>query len=349
MLKNTLLSLFFCLFSIGALSAQAQTRQPGNLPAKNYLDYYHAVAVAEDAVVNGGYEEAIQQYRKTFREYPYNNPIDCYIAAQVAAYTGDTASCIHFLYKGLRFGLPVQTITGNPHLVSCFQKTDQHTVDSCWRLYQESIDHKARATMLSLIKRDQFLVHSLPPGEHIYDYAPAGSQLKDKYRPVWDSLIHELILLIRTSGFPAQKVIGTQTGEDSLFRTGPNAVFAYPIFIHHSNAWNQVHELLWPELQQGNITPQMYGCIYESSNGNRDYENEVVYLAIRPCQEKKCRKLLQERLPEINAARWKIGLGSYETMEKKFESKRLYYKWCRKASGSKEPVFDFQCDLSFQR
>src|SRR5215217_1173125 len=243
---NTLLRLFFCFFSTGATPAQAHALPSEEAPAKNYLDYYHAVAVAEEAIVNNRYQDAIKRYQETFEEYPYNNPIDCYIAAQISSYVGDTASCIRFMYKGLCFGLPVQTIISNPHLAPCFQKTEQPIVDSCWGLYQKSIDHKARATMFSLIKRDQSIIHSLPLGE-IYDYASGGRILKNKYLPIWDSLVKEVIILTRTNGFPAQKIIGTQNGDDSLFRIGPNSVFVSYIFIHHCNAWNQVGEMLWTE------------------------------------------------------------------------------------------------------
>ena len=44
--------------------------------AKTYLDYYRAVANAEETIINGRYREAVQQYRRTFDEYKYNNPID---------------------------------------------------------------------------------------------------------------------------------------------------------------------------------------------------------------------------------------------------------------------------------
>ena len=341
-----LLHVLFCFLTIPVSFGQAGGVQDSSASAKSYLDYYHAIAFAEEAVVTGNYRDAIRQYHDIFEAYPYNNPIDCYIAAQVAAYISDTASCIHSLYKGLRFGLPVQTIAGNPHLAGIFKTMDQGAIDSCQNLYAQSIDHEAWAAMIALIKRDQSTIHSLPPGEDLYD--PGGYVLKDKYRPVWDSLLKALIILTRSSGFPAHKIIGTQNGDDSLFRVSPNSVFAIPIFIHHSNAWSQVGDLLWAELLKGNITPQMYGVIYEHSSGHDSYKTSVLYFAARYCQEKKCRKLVKRQLAEINAARWRIGLGSYEVMQQKFESMSRYYKWKRNVVKSSEPVFDFECDLGFQ-
>lgn len=343
---RTLLCIFLCCLFTNAVSGQSNEGQQKNIATKNYLGYYHSVALAEEAVVAGHYQDAIKRYRALFEEYPYNNPIDCYVAAQVSSYIGDSASCLSFICKGICFGLPIQTINNNPHLAGYLERIENHFIDSCLDVYRKSIDVKARATMLSLIKKDQSIIRSLPHGEHIY--GPDGYTLKDKYRPLWDSLLKEVVILIQASGFPAQKIIGTQNGEDSLFRTGPNSVFATYIFIHHGNAWNQAGPILWTELLKGNITPQMYGVIYESSNGKHSYNNPVHYFASRPCQERQCKKMIQNNLKEINNARWEIGLGSYEVMQKKFESLLSYYKWCQKSSRRNAPFFDFQCDLAFQ-
>jgi len=343
-----LITLILCLLLSNTLLGGTDERQHTNVDTANYLDYYHAIAAAEEAVVNTDYANAVTQYQKIFKGYPYNNPIDCYIAAQAASYIDDTASCSDFLYKGLCFGLPVRTIAGNPHLKDCFQKMAQQTVDSCLNTYRQRIDQTARARMLAISRYDQSFIQSLPIGE-IYDYSADSCRLKNKYQPVWDSLINEVVTLIRTSGFPAQRVIGTQDGVDSSFPLGPLSTFVLFVFVHHSNAWPLVSNLLWDELLKGNITPQMYGVIYESSNGKREYRTPINYFASRGCWQRKCKGLIKNHLREINEARWSIGLGKYEVMDKKFESRILYYKWRRKETRVKEPFFDFQCDLSFQR
>lgn len=342
---NKLLLLLYCLLTMFPASGQSTGSQ--RLPAKSYLDYYHAVAFAEESIISGSYSDAVKQYRQAFATYSYNNPIDCYIAAQVAAYTGDTLSCTDFICKGLCYGLPAETIMENPHLTLCLEKTDRRIADSCRNVYRNSINPKARATMLALFRRDQSIIQNLPPGESIY--MSDGRTLRDQYRPVWDSLIREVIILAREYGFPAQKIIGTQNGDDSLFRTGPHSSFAACIFIHHGQAWDKVSDLLWAELLKGNITPQMYGVIYQYANGKDEYDNPVLYFASRYCQEKRCQKLVQERRAAIDSARWSIGLGSYEVMQQKYESRYRYYKWRRKKNRKNEPFFDFQCDLSFQR
>lgn len=343
---HRLFTILVCFWVMSTAYGQVTEGVQDKTAARTYLDYYRAVATAEETIVNGRYQDAIQQYRRTFDEYDYNNPIDCYVAAQVAAYTGDTVACIAFLTKGLCSGLPVQTISGNPHLSGYFSTISQRSVDSCWNSYRAGIDQKARAAMFTLIKRDQSVIHNLPKGESIY--GRDGYTLQERYQPLWDSLAKAMIVLIQTYGFPAQKIIGTQNGDDSLFRVGPNSVFAYPIFIHHGTAWNRLESILWPELLKGNITPQMYGVIYESVDGNENYAGPVHYFAARECDRPACKKLVKTKLKEINNDRWQIGLCSYEVMQQKFLSRKRYFKWRSNPARIPEPVFDFECELSFQ-
>ena len=337
-------AVIICCFSL-SVSAQYGEHLHNN-DTNNYLDYYHSIARAEECIINRQYTEAINQYKILFHRYPYNNPIDCYIAAQVASYATDTTACQNFITKGLSFGLPLQTIKNNLHLKNYAAKIDVQAVDSCVNLYRQRIDKRTRTAMLALIKKDQSVIHALQKRESIYNVD--GYTLKDIYRPLWDSLLREMIIIIKTSGFPAQRIIGTQNGEDSLFRVGPNAVFAIPIIIHHGNAWDQLGGLLRFELLKGNITPQMYGVIYESSFGTGPYKSRISYFAARPCQEKECKRLVKQNIREIDSARWEIGLGNYAVMVKKFESRRSYYKWRQKTMDRPMPFFDFECDIAFQ-
>lgn len=309
----------------------------------NYLDYYRAIASAEEAVVNGKYAEALIQYKAAFSQFPYSNPIDCYVAAQVASFTDDISTCTTLLRSGISFGLPVQTILSNPHLAPFVngKMLEQATIDSCWNVYQQRIDKEARAKAIKLIQRDQALVRKYS----IYEQN-GYRVLKPQFQPVWDSLLQEVISLTKASGFPAQKVIGTMNGDDGLFAIGPNSVFIYYILIHYGNAWPQIGDLLWTELQKGNITPQMYGALAEYSNGKGD-EELLWHFSLRPCNSKACKRHLRQNIGQINTNRYEIGLCSYEVMEQKHETTRAYKKWVKAAASTKAPLFDYQPDLHF--
>ncbi len=136
---------------------------PLHAASENYLDYYRGVAVAETAVADGKYGDALRQYDQIFRQFSYNNPIDCYIAAQLAAFTGDTSECKAHLRRGISFGLPRETVRSNPHLSSYLDSTQPHAltrelVDSCWAVYRQRIDQDARSKAISLIRRDQAVI-----------------------------------------------------------------------------------------------------------------------------------------------------------------------------------------------
>jgi hypothetical protein len=308
----------------------------------DYLQYYEGIAAAEEAAVNSHYKEALALYKQTFTQYPYNNPVDCYVAAQLASYTGDTSECNQLLQRGISFGLPVQTIRGNPHLASILTKVlNQAKIDSCWSAYQGRIDKQARARAIALIQRDQSFV-----GNYSIYQKKGYRILKPEFQPVWDSLLREIIVITKTSGFPAQKVIGTMNGDDGLFAISPHSVFVYYIIIHYGNAWPQIAQSLSAELHKGNITPQMYGALADYSSGENGDEHPR-YLSLRPCSSKPCQIFLRGHKEQINENRKEIGLCTYEVMEKKEAATIAYKKWVREGAEVKMPLFDFQPELHF--
>src|ERR1044072_7915795 len=119
-----------------------------SIASANYLEYYRAISAAEEAIVNNQYSEALRLYESTFSRFEYSNPIDCYVAAQIASYVDDSQSCIALLRRGISFGLPINTIAGNPHIAAYIGSSplSQETTDSCWKVYERRIDRKARVT-----------------------------------------------------------------------------------------------------------------------------------------------------------------------------------------------------------
>jgi hypothetical protein len=316
-------------------------------PQPDYLDYFLQIADAETALVPDNIPQALNLYRFAFESYAWNNPKDCYVAAQASAYVGDTVFAADCLRRGLCSGLPLSLVQSNPHLQRLAQRIDKAGTDSCLAVYQSRINPAARAAILTLIRKDQALVHAVPPGESIYE-GKGDRGLKPQYIPVWDSMLQTLIVLTENYGFPAEKVAGTQQGDDGLFRAAPHNIYPNPILVHHSRAWPQIGTLLTQQLHLGNITPQAYGLIYETSNGYASYQDPVQYLAIRPCQDRACKQLLKQKRVAIDTARRQIGLCSYEAMERKFEHRKAYANWRSKPGSKPEPVFDFQCELAFQ-
>lgn len=324
----------------------------GASSAENYLGYYQSVADAEAAAIDHRYGEAVQQYEAAFAAYPYNHPVDCYVAAQLAAYNGDTARCLSLLRRGFCFGLPLPTVRGNPHLARYVREgfplaLPQAVIDSCWQVYEARIDRPVRATLLGLIRRDQSFIRQLPPGGSLYERD--GITLKAVYQPLWDSLLREVVRLTRESGFPAAKTTGTQTSDDSMLAVRPQSLYAYYILIHHGRAWPQLGPLLRTELETGNITPQLYGALADQSN--RGQQGPLPYMALRDCaafvSPRACRKALRDRLPALDSARRAIGLCTYAVMRQKRESILAYRNWVRKGARTPEPVFDFQSELHF--
>jgi hypothetical protein len=237
--------------------------------------------------------------------------------------------------------LPLLTIQHNKHLAA--YSLPKEEVNRLQGDYEVRINKTARAAIIRLIHKDQAIVRKLPVGA-LYDNE--GRSLKAIYRPAWDSMVNEIVELTTMYGFPAQRIAGTQNGDDTVFRISPHCNYAYFILIHYCTAWQLMGSMLHGELEKGNITPIMYAALADNSNGYNDYAH-MQYFTPRPCDENACKKELRKRLTEINAARAEIGLCSYEVMEKKFASTIAYRKWKQKNNAPIAAAFDFHVDLHF--
>ncbi|MGC4058193.1 MAG: hypothetical protein QM743_08760 [Chitinophagaceae bacterium] len=332
------LIVFFCSLRVSATGTADTTHE-------NYIGYYHGIILAEEAIVAQHYTNALRQYEQLFNAYAYNQPADCYIAAQVAAFTRDTAHCQLLLQRALCMGMPPETAIANPHLKYLYNSLTVGTRDSCIGVYHARLNPEAHAFALSIGKADQQLVASLPP---LGLYGRNGSMLKPAYIPFYDSLVNAIAAATERYGFPAERIAGTQQNADSILRSSPYNRYAYLVLIHHGDAWKQLAPLLRKELQRGNLSPVMYGAIREGSDRSGVSAQDAPLFAVRPCQDAACRKQLEAAgIARVNAARREVGLGSYELMEQKYATMIRYRKWRMLRNRQPEPVFDFCCDLHF--
>ena len=245
MLKKIILNFLVISSFTNCFGQTENTGTVRELLFENYIDYYQQIAKAEEAIIVKDYKNAILIYSTTFNKYSYNNPIDCYVAAQVAAYQADTTLAKTYILKAISFGTPIKTIEHNPHLISILNLIDQQLIDSTQIVYKNRINQEARKLVIALSKRDQELVREK---KSIYD--KSGFRLKENYQPAWDSLLLALSHIINLYGFPSQKIIGTHSESDRLFKVNPHSNYAYFILIHHCNSWKLLGDILLSELER---------------------------------------------------------------------------------------------------
>lgn len=301
---------------------------------QGYLPYHKQIAQAEELIVVGNYNAALDIYDALFRQYSFCFPKDCYVAAQVAAYANAGEKCYYFLTKGFMNGLSPNCLSLNPHLrkwKTTDDRFDKRALDSLRAIYGQHINEAARQRLDELFAADQKIVKQ--PGSIYTD----DNYLKPSLRPFWDSLYREIKELTKQYGFPGERVAGVASFATERIATR-NAK-AYYILIHHGGIDEELRQLLLAELDKGNIAPEIYGGIIDI--GRRFDTRE--YYSIQTCnaelQSSDCRKAISSRLHVIDESRSAIGLPSYDCQASKEVSRVQYYRRKNALPGS--PYFDF--------
>lgn len=308
--------------------------------AENYLGYYTGIARAESLLVAGSYSASLSVYDSLGGSYAWNDPADCYIAAQIAVAAGEMQMGRRALIRGLCSGLPVSVVSRNPNLAPYLDDLHPHGIskaglDSCETIYRNRINSEARQAALKLAKADQLFIHDRTLSGGKSPYGSDGHTLKRELRPLYDSLLGELIRITNEYGFPAERIAGTHGASDSLFKVGATTQYGWYLPVHHGSTWPRLKPLLYAELQKGNISPRLYGAIADFSDSS--HFEVLPYMALRSCfyhwKERPCKSSVAQRLTAINASRAAIGLCSYEVLEHKERMKRAYDEWI--AAGKK--------------
>jgi len=302
--------------------------------SQGYLYYHKRVAQAEELIITGNYNAALDIYDSLFHQYSFCFPKDCYIAAQVAAYAEAGDRCHYFLTKGFINGLSFNCLSLNPHLrkwKAADNRFGQRTLDSLRGIYEHHINSAAKQRLDDLFAADQKIVRQRGS---IYT---ADNELEPSLKPFWDSLYREIKELTRQYGFPAEQVAGVASSATEHVTTRNAKV--YYMLIHHGGIDDEFRKLLLAELDKGNIAPEMYGGIADIGRGFDTRE----YYSIQTCnaelQSSDCRKAVSSRLNAIDGSRSVIGLPSYNCQASKEVSRVQYYR--RKNALPGKPYFDF--------
>jgi|GEM_PF-4649432 len=267
-----------------------------NVFGTSFKNYYLQVNEAEELFVNNDVVKAINLYKKSFQEYKQPFVADCYKAAEIAYYAGDTAQFIDFLNIAFANGMPISALYAAPILLSIknnnsllLQINNNYSVER----KKFSIDTAERDDLFyKSYVCDSLKVAFGKSGSRNFDIAKKQVEEEDKFR----KFIAEKYL---SKGiFPSEKLIGIPTDETSIqFREKYSLPDLYPkedmlkifssngmtvtvkegdrlecrlapsavlnIFIHSTCTIEEYGNLLWESVLNGYMHPKCYGMLEE--------------------------------------------------------------------------------------
>lgn len=160
----------------------------------NYIQYHREITKAESYFLQMKMDSALQHYRQVMKQYDRVFAKDCFIAAQVAAYDGDTLELRYFLHRGFLEGLHWECLEINP-IINKLLTVDTNYRNSLKNMYDEDrqayyykCNFYVRAFVTAMSTRDR-LYKDAPVSENVW--YQTNRSIHDK---IADINIKEMIL-----------------------------------------------------------------------------------------------------------------------------------------------------------
>lgn len=267
------------------------------------LIYPASIRLAEDAMANEDFDEALNQYRKLFASARHVMARDAFNACQLAAIRSASDFDFYFL-QCARAGVPEKMLHGNIHIWPHVEKdtTAFRTLyASGYNTYLARIDTTLRREFAARYKREQ------------------SSKGMSNYAMVCEDNFNRIFQLAREGRFPGENLIGP---DDQLGWS-----FVLPTLLHYPYSYNDLRTYLLDALDQGLISAVQVCYLY----GFNQTRTSVLYTREIPLDQahfKACYNLPFGKqsmdIQEVDAQRKLRYLPSVET-ELKLKAIALKY------------------------
>jgi hypothetical protein len=327
------ISVCYFLFSIFSVFGQ------------DYISYHQRVIIAEQAILDSNYAEAVDIYDSLFNRYDFVFANDCYTATQTAIVDKQFDKAFSFIGRGFKQGLKIEIIDEDSILVELKNHSQWEEMvnkyDSLRNIYINNVDWNLRACIDSLNDLDQKLrdKHELHPWNFLW-----RPFIWWKWCSVTKHIVEDtLFQIIKEKGYPAEKLIGLDEKwmHYKIKRDSKRSFFACTILIHYYSKPRkfEINKLLEEEIRKGNITPDQYASIidFQAEWGKEKYYKVLYYNQTQKTND-------TTLFLTINKNRYNIGLESIDAWEKKWQRGLYICKSLNEGNYKHIKLFATRCD-----
>jgi hypothetical protein len=245
----------------------------GTIARENYILYHKEILRCEQQFLYFDHiTAALKDYKAVFEKYKKPFAKDCFIALQLACYANDKNSAEYFFKQSFRNGVSWAAVILSPPVKMMldadpvFNRKIEIIYKQEYPLYSKSINYPLRQKILKMKHIDDSLKARLT-GTKGQEYI--------KRRKVYDDLLDsntiEVARLTRQYGFLSDRMIGVADNtikEIEKFANDYRYIYALrslidQLYFHHACRYFSNPDKLRAALEEGELLPAMYACIYE--------------------------------------------------------------------------------------
>jgi len=278
-------------------------------PPPEYMAYHQQMIQAEELFAQHHYTAALAGFEHVLNAYDYVFLRDCQVTTQLALYVGDQAKAYYWLRRGILNGWRLSDIKKHrflkPLRVGLAWDSVQRDYATLRSRYEHTLQQPLRAEVLAMARKDQQLAL-----RNLLQLSKRAKErfLTRRFVPHTEQQIARVAHLIRTYGYPGEKLIGNRTSMQRILSHHNSISSAY---AQRDTLYPQLQPELWQAVRRGELAPADYAVIEDWYVVSKSDGQQAAYGYLNA--------LTTQELPRANARRHGIGLRSVELRNKLIE------------------------------
>ena len=252
------------------------------IQSQDYTQYHEWVIRAEEYIASEEYSEALREYDQLFGSYDFIFRKDYLVAAQLALQIDDHKKAFKYLEAGMAAGWKKKWMRKNKSLRKFRTYPEWKGLKKRYRSirekYEMSLDRDLRRSMKKMIGKDQ--------RKAMGALIRIGQKRKQRYAerrfaPHSEEQLLKLLKLLENSGYPGEKLIGTDVWTSTIL-SHHNSIS--PGYAEKDTLYSFVNPLLKEAIERGEMSPYEFALIDDWYIAVRYQRNQAGYGFLDPTE-----------------------------------------------------------------
>ncbi|AYN65944.1 hypothetical protein D1013_00380 [Euzebyella marina] len=308
---------------VGILLSYSVFKNHSKKKSSKFIEYTSLIQKGESDILDDKFKEAFEKYERALSHIDKPLAADCFTALQLAALLKKNEEFTTYLGSAFSSGLEPKDLKKDSLLSSFISDNKLDKIVSFKfkkfrKVYSQNLNRFLMDTIEKMSNYDnRWKVH------YIDSLSYVDNENKEIYHQKYDSIIsnlveNKLMPLISEYGYPGERKIGVQkliSRSEPLDYTFINNSTLFILLHYYGYAKScQYNELLYSEMQKGNLKPEHYASIidFQAKFGESKFCRVGYYNQWHQTGD-------STKFFSINERRAKIGLANFENIKRMFD------------------------------